>query len=82
MRGSSSLEGFRATSSTMSLTRYPLRLQTECGSRNVDGHRYVDSLLSFGALILGHGHSVVKRAIEEAWDTFGTSSFGVPYPLV
>ncbi len=41
----------------------------------------MDYLLSFGALILGHGHPVVKEAVNEVWRTYGTSSFGVPYPL-
>lgn len=62
---------------------YPLSFASAKGAwlKDVDGHHYVDYLLSFGALILGHGHSVVKQAVEEVWDTYGTSSFGVPYPL-
>ncbi len=62
---------------------YPLSFASAAGAwlKDVDGHHYVDYLLSFGALILGHGHPVVKKAVTEVWDTFGTSSFGVPYPL-
>ncbi|WP_245578460.1 aminotransferase class III-fold pyridoxal phosphate-dependent enzyme [Alicyclobacillus pomorum] len=62
---------------------YPLSFQQADGAWliDVDGHYYVDYLLSFGALILGHGHPVVKEAVNEVWRTYGTSSFGVPYPL-
>ncbi len=62
---------------------YPLSFASAEGAwlTDVDGHPYVDYLLSFGALILGHGHPVVKQAIMEAWETYGTSSFGVSYPL-
>jgi glutamate-1-semialdehyde 2,1-aminomutase len=61
---------------------YPLTFQRAEGATlvDVDGQRYVDYLLSFGALILGHGHPVVRRAIEQTWDTAGTSSFGMPTP--
>jgi glutamate-1-semialdehyde 2,1-aminomutase len=62
---------------------YPLSFQSAIGAwlKDLDGNDYVDYLLSFGALILGHGHPVVKKAVNEVWDTYGTSSFGVPYPL-
>lgn len=62
---------------------YPLSFQRASGAwlTDVDGHNYVDYLLSFGALILGHGHPAVRQAIDEAWNTYGTSSFGAPYPL-
>lgn len=33
---------------------------------DADGNRYVDFLMSWGALILGHGNEVVQRAIVEA----------------
>lgn len=62
---------------------YPLSFATANGPwlHDVDGNAYVDYLLSFGALILGHGHPVVRKAVEEVWSIYGTSSFGVPYPL-
>jgi glutamate-1-semialdehyde 2,1-aminomutase len=62
---------------------YPLSFQSAKGAwlKDLDGNEYVDYLLSFGALILGHGHPIVKEAINEVWDKYGTSSFGVPYPL-
>ena len=46
---------------------------------DVDGNRYVDYVLSWGPLILGHAHPDVVRALEEALRK-GTS-FGAPSPL-
>ncbi len=62
---------------------YPLSFLSAKGAwlKDLDGNDYVDYLLSFGALILGHGHPVVKNAINEVWDIYGTSTFGVPHPL-
>lgn len=44
--------------------------------RDVDGHEYIDYVLSWGPLILGHAHPNVVRAISQA-ATRG-SSFGAP----
>ncbi len=62
---------------------YPLSFATANGPwlHDIDGNAYVDYLLSFGALILGHGHPVVRTAVQDVWNIYGTSSFGVPYPL-
>ena len=46
---------------------------------DVDGNRYVDYVLSWGPLILGHAHPRVVAALEEALHK-GTS-FGAPSPL-
>jgi glutamate-1-semialdehyde 2,1-aminomutase len=46
---------------------------------DVDGNRYVDYVLSWGPLILGHAHPRVVAALEEALQR-GTS-FGAPSPL-
>ena len=43
---------------------------------DIDGHRYIDYIGSWGPMILGHGRPEVKRAIVEAVET-GTS-FGAP----
>lgn len=62
---------------------YPLSFSQARGAwmTDVDGNRYVDYLLSFGALMLGHGHPVVRGAVQEVWERYGTTSFGVPYEL-
>ncbi|MBN1882715.1 MAG: glutamate-1-semialdehyde 2,1-aminomutase [Deltaproteobacteria bacterium] len=47
-----------------------------CRLFDVDGHEYIDYVLSWGPLILGHAHeAVVDTAIEAAR---GGSSFGAP----
>jgi glutamate-1-semialdehyde 2,1-aminomutase len=46
---------------------------------DVDGNRYVDYVLSWGPLILGHAHPRVVAALQEAVER-GTS-FGAPSPL-
>lgn len=62
---------------------FPLTFQKANGAwlTDLDGHRYVDYLLSYGALILGHGHTVVKQAVQDVWNKQGTSSFGAPHAL-
>jgi glutamate-1-semialdehyde 2,1-aminomutase len=46
---------------------------------DVDGHRYVDYVLSFGPLILGHAAPEVVRALSES--ALKGTSFGAPSPL-
>ena len=46
---------------------------------DVDGNRYVDYVLSWGPLILGHAHPAVVEALREAV-ALGTS-YGAPSPL-
>ena len=46
---------------------------------DVDGNRYIDYVLSWGPLILGHANSIVVEAIKQAAEN-GTS-YGAPIPL-
>ncbi len=46
---------------------------------DVDGNRYLDYVLSWGPLILGHAHPQVVAALQEA-ASLGTS-YGAPSPL-
>jgi glutamate-1-semialdehyde 2,1-aminomutase len=46
---------------------------------DVDGNRYIDYVLSWGPLILGHAHPQVVQALQAAAEK-GTS-FGAPSPL-
>ncbi|RME81159.1 MAG: glutamate-1-semialdehyde-2,1-aminomutase [Caldilineae bacterium] len=46
---------------------------------DVDGNRYVDYVLSWGPLILGHAHPEVVTALQEA--VAKGTSFGAPSPL-
>jgi len=43
---------------------------------DADGHRYIDFVMSWGALILGHAHASVVRAVQDAAER-GTS-YGAP----
>jgi len=47
---------------------YPIFMQRGSGSRlyDVDGNEYIDWMMAFGALPLGHGDAEVARAIAEA----------------
>jgi len=46
---------------------------------DVDGNRYIDYVLSWGPLIVGHAHPEVVAALKEA--TARGTSFGAPSPL-
>jgi glutamate-1-semialdehyde 2,1-aminomutase len=50
---------------------YPLFMQRGSGSRlyDADGNEYIDWMMGFGALPLGHAHPDVTRAITEAAST-------------
>ncbi len=43
---------------------------------DIDGHAYIDYVLSWGAIILGHAHPAIVRAVQDA-AARGTS-FGIP----
>ena len=59
---------------------YPIYMKRARGSRvwDVDGNEYVDYLMSYGALILGHGAKAVRDSIESVMDSLGTTVFGTP----
>ena len=59
---------------------YPVFMNRAKGSHiwDVDGNEYVDYLMSYGALILGHGVEVVRDSIGGAMDSLGTTVFGTP----
>ena len=59
----------------------PLFIQRGAGPYlyDVDGNRYIDYVLSWGPLILGHAHPQVVAALKEAVEA-GTS-YGAPSPL-
>ena len=59
----------------------PIFIDRAKGSRfyDVDGNAYIDYVLSWGPLILGHSHPKVVNAIKKAAEK-GTS-YGAPTPL-
>jgi glutamate-1-semialdehyde 2,1-aminomutase len=61
--------------------RHPLFIKKAKGSRiyDVDGNSYIDYVLSWGPMILGHAHPRVVKALKKAVEN-GTS-YGAPTPL-
>ncbi|MBC8414629.1 MAG: glutamate-1-semialdehyde 2,1-aminomutase [Nitrospira sp.] len=59
----------------------PLFIDSAKGSKiyDVDGNEYIDYVLSWGPMILGHAHPKVTKAIQKAAEK-GTS-YGAPTPL-
>jgi len=59
----------------------PFFVNRAAGSRvwDVDGHDYIDYVLTWGPAILGHAHPKIIAAVKAAAD-HGTS-FGIPNPL-
>lgn len=62
---------------------YPILMDEAEGAwlTDVDGNRYIDYLLAYGALILGHGHHKVTQAVMKQMITKGTTIFGTPHEL-
>ena len=60
---------------------YPIFVKEGQGSkiRDIDGNEYVDHNLCFGALMAGHCHPAVVKAIEKALHV-GTT-FGMPHDM-
>ncbi|MDH4163207.1 MAG: glutamate-1-semialdehyde 2,1-aminomutase [Nitrospirota bacterium] len=59
----------------------PLFIKRAKGSKiyDADGKAYIDYVLSWGPMILGHGHPKVNSALKKAID--GGTSFGAPTEL-
>ena len=51
--------------------KYPIFMERGCGSRiyDVDANEYIDWMMAFGALPLGHAHPEIVEAITEAAST-------------
>lgn len=62
---------------------YPIIMEKGKGSRlyDLDGNEYIDYLLSYGALILGHGHPRIIQAVQKQLSEDGTYLFGTPHRL-
>jgi glutamate-1-semialdehyde 2,1-aminomutase len=59
----------------------PIFMKSGAGAMlyDLDGHEYLDYLMSWGALLLGHAHPAVTRAITNA--AASGTSFGTPTEL-
>lgn len=62
---------------------YPIFMDKGEGAylTDVDGNKYVDYLLSYGPLMLGHGHPAVINAINEQLEEHGSLLYGTPHRL-
>ena len=62
---------------------YPVYARRAKGGHlwDLDGNDYVDYMLCFGPMILGHGHPKVLEAIRKQIDRDGTVIFGPPHEL-
>ncbi|MGP4070599.1 aspartate aminotransferase family protein [Halobacillus sp. B29] len=62
---------------------HPIVMEKGNGSKlyDVDQNEYIDYLLSYGALIAGHGHSAVFDAAIGQMREAGTTIFGTPHRL-
>ncbi|QQK77009.1 aspartate aminotransferase family protein [Salicibibacter cibarius] len=60
---------------------YPITINRANGSKfyDVDGNEYIDYLMGYGALILGHAHPHVRDAIARQIEEDGTWLFGTPH---
>src|SRR5947199_10798901 len=59
---------------------YPIAMRRARGCRlwDLDGNEYIDYCLSFGPLILGHGHPRIVKALRAVLDSTGTTLLGRP----
>ena len=48
---------------------------------DVDGNEYIDYMLCFGPMILGHGHPRVMKAVMDQLERDGTTIFGPPHEM-
>jgi glutamate-1-semialdehyde 2,1-aminomutase len=62
---------------------YPVIMKKGAGAylTDLDGNEYIDYLLSYGALMTGHGHPKVIEAIQNQLEEEGTLLFGTPHNL-
>lgn len=62
---------------------YPIIMEKGSGAylTDLDGNEYIDYLLSYGSLMLGHGHKVIKESIFSQISENGTWLFGTPHKL-
>jgi glutamate-1-semialdehyde 2,1-aminomutase len=62
---------------------YPIYAKHAKGSHiwDLDGNEYIDYMLCFGPLILGHAHPKVVDAVKNQIDSDGSQTFGAPHEL-
>lgn len=60
---------------------YPIFMEYGKGAwlTDTDGNRYVDYVLSYGPLILGHGNEHILQAMQNHFTEHGTMLYGTPH---
>lgn len=68
------------TANIKNFSPYPIFMRSGKGAylTDVDNNEYIDYLLSYSALMLGHGHPKIKDTIENHVQEFGTWLYGTP----
>lgn len=68
------------TANIKNFSPYPIFMKSGKGAylTDVDNNEYIDYLLSYSALMLGHGHPKIKDTIENHVQEFGTWLYGTP----
>lgn len=71
------------TANIKSFAPYPIVMKSGKGAylTDIDGNQYIDYLLSYGALMLGHGHPAIIEAVQQQLAADGTMLFGTPHRL-
>ncbi|WP_408009833.1 aspartate aminotransferase family protein [Pseudalkalibacillus sp. A8] len=71
------------TANIKDISPHPIFMEKGKGSKlyDVDGNEYIDYLLCYGSLILGHGHPKVIEAATKQMKDAGTTIFGTPHRL-
>ena len=62
---------------------YPIFMNKASGSKitDVDGNVYVDYVMGYGPLLLGHAHPEIVKAVNLLLEEHGTWHFGTPTPM-
>ena len=62
---------------------YPLFMNKASGSKiiDVDGNVYIDYVMGYGPLMLGHAHPEIVKAVHSLLEEHGTWHFGTPTPM-
>src|SRR5699024_4521394 len=68
------------TANIKNFSPYPIFMKSGKGAylTDVDNNEYIDYLLSYSALMLGHGHPKIKDTVENHAQEFGTWLYGTP----
>lgn len=71
------------TANIKAFAPYPIVMKKAKGAAliDVDGNEYIDYLLAYGALMLGHGHNKLTEAMISQLQQDGTCLFGTPHEL-